>query len=1735
MRIKVGEHLPCGSNNCDETAVPVLPYQKVASGKQRSILHGGAGTDYVRSAAIGDLNGDSINDLAIGVTDYKDENVDYSTGAVFIKFGPIGGITGIEWGGSVQSIDLSHPEGGWDVKIIGDPDDRHEGNNTRRIGNSIAIGDIDGDGIADLIIGTTDQDEDGNHTPNIQWTPVSEPGHVPGKAYVIYGKRENWEKVYRLGNEEYDLKIYGDQEDEARELGYQVAVGRFFCDESMCPELQLVISAPTNPNEDPSKGKTGRVYILGGFHNGLPKEIRTDKLRDHDLRVTLIESKYYVENDVKIIDEFNFDVIDHIGDGLGKAIAVGDIDGDGLDDLVMGAPHYSRLARTNPLTLEQGAVYVLFGGIDLQDLIVADPDGRTSGSPRVITGPQVLVRTMSRTGFGSSVVIVDLDNDGKGEIIIGAPRSDLELTIYADPTLSDSEQTSISKKESWIGSVYVIDGSKTINFTKDSIDNISDIIVHGSKTMSLFGYSLAGGDVNNDGKKDLLVGAPGKPLSGVPGRVWVLFGSREPKWRLTEGFDTIHLKHRRWYVTSNGMIFHPRNPNTKIEEGIDSVFIGDVNSVDRMGLGFGIHIVVGDLDPFVGDDVVILDRFGKGPQQGDWSMGPGAAYVFYQVGELLPLTIYPETVKIPYCDSEQRFTVTGGLMPYQFKWDSCYQTYVGQPPVQFPGPIVCGEEFALPSNFEVTYGENSAILRINECVPNDLMSLSLKVTDSAIPHSSATREITFLKPDIFVSPFSISFGDVPIGYTVNIPITVSNSGNMELQIESVSITGSGDIRYINNCPQTIQPQGSCTIEAIFNPTVQGPATATISITSNDPDEATVNINLTGNGVGVPPIIAGSALTSFRAAIGGSSSHDFEYWNIGGSDLLISNVSISGPPFYITADTCTGRPITPYTPYSFDYCVITVMFKPTDTSYVSGTITIESNDPYKPVLRHDLSGVGIASYISVTPVTMDFGSTSTTATLTVQNTSAYEYLNWRITNGLPSWLSVSQMSGEMDPGTSTTLTVTVNRTGLQPGTYLGDIYIASNGGDRGVAVRMNVPAFISVSPSSLDFAEAKKRLELTIRNTNASTPLTWSIASDLPSWLTASQMNGEIPPGGNARIYLYADRSGLYLDQTYAHTLSISSNGGDASVPVSMTVPIPLATFAKYYGGDGGEYFSKIRPTSDGGFIAVGVTNSFGAGPMGSTEDAWVVKLDSSGYVEWERTYGGYWYPERAYDVRETPDGGYIVVCGTMTFTSDHSYGLWILKLDAYGDVEWEKEYGGEVDDNWGDWGMEFSVQQTNDNGYIVAGNTWKTPSGQGQDVWVLKLNSFGEIQWQKTYGGTSDDYANSIKQTSDGGYIVAGVTRSLGAGEYDIWVLKLDSDGDIQWQKTYGGADWDLVYEVQQTQDGGYVVAGTTWSTTSAWVLKLDSSGNIEWQKTYGGYGSEYYGSYGHSIKQTSDGGYILSGVLSSRVSGDDIWVVKLDSSGDVEWQKSYGGSGIDVAYSIEEISESGYAISGYTTSFRSTPGRRQYDAFVMKIDSIGNIGASCALMDLTSMTTVETSISAVDTTVTPQDSTETGRVTAATVGDSSAVVEAVCSETIPEAGQRPLIDIDVSPLSHDFGEVMVGEEATQVFTVRNSGYQPLNIVNILISGSMDFTATHNCPISPDRLDIARRCEITVSFSPSTEGPQGAYLWIQSNDPDESLIEISITGTGYMWEECPPEECPEDGRPPGGLVPMGGR
>jgi hypothetical protein len=312
---------------------------------------------------------------------------------------------------------------------------------------------------------------------------------------------------------------------------------------------------------------------------------------------------------------------------------------------------------------------------------------------------------------------------------------------------------------------------------------------------------------------------------------------------------------------------------------------------------------------------------------------------------------------------------------------------------------------------------------------------------------------------------------------------------------------------------------------------------------------------------------------------------------------------------------------------------------------------------------------------------------------------------------------------------------------------------------------------------------------------------------------------------------------------------------------------------------------------------------------------------------------------------------------------------------------WAKTYGGNNYDS------ARSVQQTSDGGYIVAGAT-ESFGTTSRSIWVLKLNSAGSVVWQKTYGSNGTNWASSIQQTSDGGYIVAGGTHLPSAGYDNAWVLKLNSTGSVMWQKIYGNDGMsDGALSVQQTLDGGYIIAGYTYSLGvgygDAWVLKLDSTGSVTWQKSYGGNGSDG----ASSIQQTSDGGYIVAGDTSSfGAGGYDVWVFKLNSTGSVTWQNTYGGSNVDSSRSIRQTSDGGYIVGGETTSF----GAGWYDAWVVKLGAIGDIvwdAGSGASNRTTSATPSDSSAVVSTTSVTPADSAAIAQSTQAGTHDSNATV----------------------------------------------------------------------------------------------------------------------------------------------------
>jgi len=256
----------------------------------------------------------------------------------------------------------------------------------------------------------------------------------------------------------------------------------------------------------------------------------------------------------------------------------------------------------------------------------------------------------------------------------------------------------------------------------------------------------------------------------------------------------------------------------------------------------------------------------------------------------------------------------------------------------------------------------------------------------------------------------------------------------------------------------------------------------------------------------------------------------------------------------------------------------------------------------------------------------------------------------------------------------------------------------------------------------------------------------------------------------------------------------------------------------------------------------------------------------------------------------------------------------------------------------------YSVHQTSDGGYIVAGSTYSFGVDSG-DIFLIKMDANGNVIWAKTYGGINDDVASSVQQTSDGGYIVAGYTDSFGAGYDDIFLIKTDANGNIVWAKTYGGIYWDRTFSVQQTSDSGYIVAGYTASFGAGYydffLIKTDANGNIIWAKTYGG----TLWDQAYSVQQTSDGGYIVAGYTDSFGAGGwDIFLIKIDANGNIIWAKTYGGTLWDQAYSVQQTSDGGYIVAGWTLSFG--PG----DILLIKTDVNGNIG-SCSIVQNVSPT----------------------------------------------------------------------------------------------------------------------------------------------------------------------------------------
>jgi hypothetical protein len=394
---------------------------------------------------------------------------------------------------------------------------------------------------------------------------------------------------------------------------------------------------------------------------------------------------------------------------------------------------------------------------------------------------------------------------------------------------------------------------------------------------------------------------------------------------------------------------------------------------------------------------------------------------------------------------------------------------------------------------------------------------------------------------------------------------------------------------------------------------------------------------------------------------------------------------------------------------------------------------------------------------------------------------------------------------------------------------------------------------------------------------------------------------------------------------------------------------PHIEWAKSYGGLDEDQALCIEKTSDHGFIIAGQSFSNDGdatghhNPNSDNTDFWIVKIDSAGILQWERSLGGS-DGDVARNIKQTPDG-YIIIGSSYSshgdVTGQHGTGFtddyWIVKLDLDGKTKWEKSLGGTNRD------LGFSIDLTPDGGYIAAGVSQSVNGNvtghhsdtTTSDYWIVKLDSLGNILWEKSFGGMKDDYCYNIHQTSDHGFIVAGSTSSddgdvsTNKGNEDIWIIKLDSLGNLLWQKSYGGSNVDVCHSISPVKDNGYIAAGYTASNdrdvtghqngmADYWIIRIDSVGKLLWQRTFGGSSNDV----AYSVRQTFDDGFIIAGEAESDngdVSGihgeSDYWIVKLDSTGKLQWQKTLGGSSVDFAFSIVQTSDSGFVVAGSSDS----------------------------------------------------------------------------------------------------------------------------------------------------------------------------------------------------------------------------
>ena len=407
-----------------------------------------------------------------------------------------------------------------------------------------------------------------------------------------------------------------------------------------------------------------------------------------------------------------------------------------------------------------------------------------------------------------------------------------------------------------------------------------------------------------------------------------------------------------------------------------------------------------------------------------------------------------------------------------------------------------------------------------------------------------------------------------------------------------------------------------------------------------------------------------------------------------------------------------------------------------------------------------------------------------------------------------------------------------------------------------------------------------------------------------------------------RIAYWSSQSGngdiWVMNSDGSDPMRVTFDDGADAAPAWRPIAPPAQLWARTFGGPFFDTTKVVKQSRDGGFIVGGATVSF----SGGSSNLWLIKLDESGNQVWDQIYGGA-SDDDVLSIQEIDDG--YIIAGLTESYGGGGEDFWLIRTTETGAEMWSRTYGGPDHDR------AQSVQQTPDGGFVISGGTMSFESGL-QDVWLVRTDGNGHEIWSRTYGGSWDDKAYTVLLADDGGYVLCGY-RGVADGNFDVWLVKVDQFGDIIWDRTFGGPGWDNSYSCLRARDGGFFLAGYNFSADNsdqdAWIIKTDERGDLQWERVFRGPGTDNI----YSARETRDGGFVLAGLSNAHGDGDfDVWLGRTDAGGNILWTRTLGGAEDDFGFSVDRTADGGFIVAGRTNSF----GQGEDDGWVVRLGPVG-------------------------------------------------------------------------------------------------------------------------------------------------------------------------------------------------------